>query len=121
MSLKNGIKMEKKTIAIIAGYLVLIAISITGFSIQKCRLERYRSECNVYRERLEAAVNREQELKSTVEFCYESIERTDVVLGSATTTIKDLRSQLAEVRKVYEAMADRLYSCINSSTSELTN
>lgn len=113
--------MEKKTIAIIAGYIVLIAVSITGFSIQKCRLERYRSECNVYRERLEAAVNRERELKSTVEFCYESIERTDAVLGSATTTIKDLRSQLAEVRKVYEEMAARLYNCINSSTSEPTN
>lgn len=57
-----------------------------------------------------AATNREQQLTDAVDGCFESVRRTEEILSSTSNTVGDLRKKLAEVRKEYETMAERLSS-----------
>lgn len=87
--------------------LLLIGIS-SGFSIQSNRLASTRQELELCRTELATATDRQQDALNTIDECYRNVARTGEVLGESVNTIQDVRRQVSEIRKNYEAMENRL-------------
>lgn len=100
----------------------LLAVSVAFGGINHHRLEHYREQCRQYREQLESATCRQQELRDAVNGCIEIVGRTEEVFSSTASTITELRRQLKEVRASYEDMERLLHSVdSDSSDNDVTN
>lgn len=93
-------KLEKILYSLFAVYFI---ISIVGGAILQSRLERTRRELDTVRMELSAATNRQSELA-------EILRRDGEILRESSTTISGIRSQIAAIRKSYEAMENLLYN-----------
>lgn len=87
-----------------------LVISIICGGILFYRLGYYRKQCEQYRAELSEAENRQQELTATIRQCVEISKRADGIYSSTATSIRQLKEQLKEARKVYEDMAELLYN-----------
>ena len=88
----------------IISFLIITNIITAAFCFRlNYRLEQSRQLIEHYRVELNAAQNRESDIA-------ESIRRTGEILDSSITTVSGLRAQIAEIRKNYEAMENRLHS-----------
>lgn len=102
-------------------FIALVVLALCIFSgVQTRRVGLYRDRCDYYRMELATATNREQQLTDAVDGCFESVRRTEEILSSTSNTVGDLRKKLAEVRKEYEAMAERLSSVRGNIDSGVT-
>lgn len=94
-----------------------LVISIICGGILFYRLGYYRKQCEQYRVELSEAENRQQELTATIRQCVEISKRADGIYSSTTTSIRQLKEQLKEARKVYEDMAELLYNFSDNNTN----
>lgn len=109
-----------KCVSIVLATLLTVSVAFGG--INHHRLEHYREQCRQYREQLEAATDRQQELRDAVNGCIEIVGRTEEVFSSTASTITELRRQLKEVRASYEDMERLLHSVdSDSSDNDVTN
>ena len=104
-----------KCVSIVLATLLTVSVAFGG--INHHRLEHYREQCRQYREQLEAATYRQQELRDAVNGCIEIVGRTEEVFSSTASTITELRRQLKEVRASYEDM-ERLLHSVDSDSSD---
>lgn len=81
----------------------------TAFSIQTYRLANARCELREVRAELQLATNRQSEIT-------ELVGRTGEILSQSSTTIKDVREQIREIRENYEAMESWLLNYNSNNT-----
>ena len=110
--------MWKKIVYSIYAFIVLILVVFSA--VQTYRLGKNRRELEQVRKQLEYARNRTSDIRETFE---RYNERTRGIFSESISTISELRTQISEVREVYEDMADYINSLdsdichINNSTS----
>lgn len=91
----DGTHNEKTIICIIINIFIFGLIAFSG--IQTHRLAVFRQQLDNYRTELEAAHDRQSELR-------EIISKTGTVLCETANTVSDIRRQITEIRKNYEDM-----------------
>lgn len=75
----------------------LFAIFFGGFCVQTCRLHASMEQCEYYRTELDAASDRQSEIR-------EVVGRTGEVLSQTANSVAELRDQLQEVENSYNYM-----------------
>lgn len=88
--------------------LVFLLLSICAATVQSYRLERNRRELEQVRNELECARDRTSDIR-------DSLRRTNEILSESRTTVQGIREQIAEIKKLYEALESYCDSfCISS-------
>lgn len=101
---------EKVCYIVIAALCVLLSIALAGFGIQTRRLDRRMAELGQLRGELEAAYDRESDIRETV-------GRAGAILGESAGTVSELREQLKEIEKSYDDLVRLLARAYDSPDS----
>ena len=84
--------MVEKIVYIVTVAFLLFWIAFSG--VQTCRLHTYMEQCEQYRTELDAAANRQSEVRDVV-------GRTGEILSKTANSVAELRVQLQEVENSY--------------------
>lgn len=84
--------MVEKIVYIVTVAFLLFWIAFSG--VQTCRLHTSMEQCEHYRTELDAAANRQSEVR-------EVVRRTGEILSSTANTVAEIRIQLQEVENSY--------------------
>lgn len=100
--------MLEKIVYIVTVAFLLFWIAFGG--VQTCRLHASMEQCERYRTELEAAANRQSEVR-------EVVGRTGEILSQTANTVAEIRIQLQEVENSY----NYLWELVSNDNSNISN